>query len=542
MAYDPVLLGIHWDRLISIADEIVNALVRTSFSTNVRESYDLSCVVFDVAGRSIAQGAYSVPSFTGTAPATLRHMLVRYPADGLRPGDVIATNDPWMGTGHLYDINVMQPVFHHGALVGFVMSITHLPDIGGRGFGTTAREVYEEGLLLPIHKLVSQGEPDPFVLDLIARNVRVPEQTIGDIMANVSCTTVGARMIGELLDEFAMSSLKPLADAVIGFSETALRRELATIPQGHYANAIDIEGVDGPIRLACSVEIDDGEARLDFSGSGPAVQAGVNVPLCYTKAMAVYAIKCLTTPRIPNNEGSVRPIAVTAPPGSILNAVHPSPTGGRHIIGHFVGPLVFGALAEALPDRVQADAGMLNLVNVQGHTRAGRGVSSIFFASGGLGAIDGIDGQATTPSPSNMTGTSVEVWENLTDVTVLRKELVPGSGGAGRYRGGLGQRIEMRNDTGRELTMSCLAGRDVFPPRGYLGGQAGARRSVFVNGEPVSPKGRYVLAPGDRFATVEAGGGGIGDPALRDPARIEADRRDGYLETPDGGSDPRPVR
>jgi N-methylhydantoinase B len=529
MAYDPIALGIQWDRLISIADEIINTLVRTSFSTNVRESYDLSCVVFDARGRSIAQGSYSVPSFTGTAPATLGAMLKRFPPETLRSGDVVVTNDPWIGTGHLFDINVMQPVFRAGTLVGYTMSITHLPDIGGAGFSATACEVFEEGLRIPIAKLAHAGTLDKPLLDLVRTNVRVPEQTVGDLLANVACTSVGGRMLCEFMDEYRLASLAPLADAILQQSESAMRDELRRLPEGIYRGGIDLEGSDEPLHLACAIELANGEARADFAGSSAAIRSAINVPLCYTRAMTCYAIKVLTTPRIPNNEGSVRPVHAMAPEGCILNAVAPSPTGGRHIVGHFIVPMIFGALAEALPDRVQADSGMLNLINVQGRTRDGRGVSSIFFASGGYGALAGLDGAPTTPSPSNMTGSSIEVWENLTGMRIERKELLADSGGPGEFRGGLGQRIELVNDSGSDMTISCLAGRTQFAPAGLLGGKPGMRREIRINGEPVHPKGRYVLRPGDRVTTLEAGGGGYGDPRKRRKELIRADVEAGFI-------------
>jgi N-methylhydantoinase B len=526
---DPILLGIQWDRLISICDEIINSLVRTSFSTNVRESYDLSCVIFDARGRAIAQGSYSVPSFTGTAPATLQHFLAKFPPDTLKPGDAIATNDPWLGTGHLYDINVMQPVFRANRLVGYTMSITHLPDVGGTGYGATAREIFEEGFWLPPVKFVQGGKVDQTLLEIIATNVRVPEQTIGDIMANVTCTTVGGRMLCEFLEEYRLDDLEELADGILALSERAMRSETERLPGNRYTHSLEIEGVDGPLRLACAIQFKNGIAHIDFDGSSPSVRAGINVPLCYTRAMACYAIKCLTTPKIPNNEGSVRPIRVVAPPGSLLNALPPSPTGGRHVIGHFVVPLIFGALASIFPDRVQADAGMLNLINVQGITNAGRGISSIFFASGGLGAMSGLDGPSATPGPSNMTGTPIEVWENITDTVVLAKELLQDSGGAGEFRGGLGQRIEMRNDSVHALQVSCLAGRDVFAPQGLLGGQEGRKREVYINQRKVDPKGRYFLQRGDVLTTFEAGGGGFGDKARRSAEKVVADVRAGFL-------------
>ena len=529
MSVDVISLGIQWDRLISIADEIINTLVRSSFSTNVRESYDLSCVVFDSRGRSIAQGAYSVPSFTGTAPATLAAMLARFPPDTLEPGDAIMTNDPWIGTGHLFDINVMQPVFRDGRIVGYSMSITHLPDIGGAGFSAAAREVYEEGLRIPICRLARRGELNEPMLEVIRTNVRVPEQTLGDLLANYACTTVGGRMLNEFMDEYGLDSIDPLADAILEQSERAIREQIALIPEGVYRNSIRIEGRDEPLALACELTIRGGEVHADFSGTGDAIKSAINVPLCYTRAMTCYAIKCLTTPRIPNNEGSVRPIHVSAPEGCLLNAVPPSPTGGRHIVGHFVVPLIFGALAHVVPDRVQADSGMLNLINVQGRTRDGRGVSSIFFASGGFGALDGIDGAATTPSPSNMTGTSIEVWEDLTGMAIVSKALLTDSGGPGEFRGGLGQRIEFVNDSGSEVSIACLAGRTEFPPRGVNGGGDGGLREIRINGKKVHPKGRYVLAPGDRLTTLESGGGGYGDPRKRDRAALARDVAQGFV-------------
>jgi N-methylhydantoinase B len=529
MSVDVISLGIQWDRLISIADEIINTLVRSSFSTNVRESYDLSCVVFDGRGRSIAQGAYSVPSFTGTAPATLAAMLARFPADTLRPGDAIMTNDPWIGTGHLFDINVMQPVFRNGRIVGYTMSITHLPDIGGAGFSAAAREVYEEGLRLPICKLADGGALDEALLELIRTNVRVPEQTLGDLLANYSCTAVGGRMLNEFMDEYGLASIDPLADAILEQSERAIREQIDLIPDGTYRNRIEIEGLDTPLTLACEVAVRGGEVFADFAGTSAAIKSAINVPLCYTRAMTCYAIKCLTTPRIPNNQGSVQPIRASAPEGCLLNAISPSPTGGRHIVGHFVVPLIFGALADVVPDRVQADSGMLNLVNVQGRTRDGRGVSSIFFASGGFGALDGLDGAATTPSPSNMTGTPIEVWEDLTGMLIESKALLEDSGGPGEYRGGLGQQIEFVNDSGSEIAIACLAGRTDFAPRGVRGGRPGGLREIRVNGTKVHPKGRYVLAPGDRLTTIEAGGGGFGDPRRRNAAALARDVAQGLV-------------
>lgn len=526
---DAVSLGIMWDRVVAIANEMVRALVLTSFSTNVRESHDLSVMLFDSRGRSIAQGDYSGPSFTGTGPRTVRHMLARYPPATLRPGDVLCTNDPWLGTGHVYDITVMRPIFRGDSLVGYSTSVTHLPDIGGLGFSATAREVYEEGLRLPICKLVSQGESNHELLDLLATNVRVPDQTLGDLHANIVCNEVGGRLLLEFMAEYGIDDLTPLADAIIENPANAMRRKIRDMPDGTYEHRFQIEAREAPLTLACRVDVKGETIHVDFSGTSPAVNLGINVPLTYSNAYVAYAVKCVTVPRIPNNMGFVMPIRVTGPENCILNAQPPFPTGGRHVVGHYVASLIFGALAQVVPEQVQAESGMLTLMNVQGILGDGRGVSSIYFASGGAGALAGTDGVSVSPSPSNMTGTPVEVWENRTGTRIETKALLTDSGGAGEARGGLGQEIVFINDGGNDFTISCFGGRTEFPARGMFGGGAGALRQYRLNGKPVHPKGRYILGPGDVFTLIEPGGGGFGDPLKRDPVKVWRDVLEGAV-------------
>ena len=526
---DAVNLGIMWDRLIAITNETTSALIRTSFSANVRENHDLSCMVFDARGRSIAQGICSVPSFTGTAPATVRHVLDRFPPETLIPGDVLATNDPWMGTGHVYDVNVVRPVFLGEKLIGYTLSITHLPDTGGLGFSATGRSIYEEGLRLPICKFVKGGVLNDELFEIIATNVRVPRQTLGDLHANLSCTEVGARLLLEFMEEYRIDDLTPLADAIVESSERGMKQKIAEIPDGRYENRLEIEGPDAPIVLVCRIDIRGDDIHIDFTGTGPPVGIGINVPLAYAKAFAVYAVKCLTIPGTPNNIGCVTPIRVTAPENCILNALPPHPTGGRNIVGHFVNPLVFGALAEAVPERVQADSGMMNHLNVQGTHRNGRSVASLYYASGGFGALQGQDGIPVTPSPSNMTVPPIEVWENLTSMTVEKKVLLADSGGPGENRGGLGQEIVVTNDSEHDMTVSCLAARTHYPALGMLGGRSGSLRQYLINGEPVHPQGRYVLAPGDVVTIIEPGGGGFGNPQQRDPDLVVRDVHEGMV-------------
>lgn len=528
-ALDAVGLKIQWDRLVAITDEIVASLVRTSFSINVREGYDLSCILFDAKGRTLAQGTYSVPSFTGTAPQTLRAMLSEFPAESLEPGDVIVTNDPWLGTGHLFDINIMRPVFRGKLLVGYTMSVTHLPDIGGAGMSSTATDVYQEGLRIPVAKLMHAGSPDRLLFSLIRNNVRVADEVLGDIQANVTCNEVGARALLEFMDEYEVDDLAALSDAINDHSAQTIATELRNIPDGDYPNAIDIEGVSGPIRLAATVKVKGDRVGIDFTGTGGPVRASINVPLCYTRAQSYYVIKCLTIPTLPNNEGAIRPITVSAPAGCILNAEPPWPTGGRHSVGHYIVPLLMGALAPALPERVQADSAMMNAFSVKGTNRRGEGISSLFFLSGGLGAMDQQDGRANTPHPSNMTVVATEVWENLTDVTITRRAVLPDSGGPGKYRGGAGQITQFRNDTGQPLDIALMGQRTEFPAEGFSGGNPGAPRRYYIGDQVADGKGRYILEAGHEITMEEAGGGGFGDPKERDQALLRSDLKAGHV-------------
>lgn len=527
--YDAVELGIMWDRLISITDEMVSTLVRTSFSLMVREVGDLSCVLFDAKGQSLAQGSFSQPAFTGTAPRTIHHMLRKFPVATLQPGDVLITNDPWMGTGHLFDVTLMRPAFRGDRHIGFTMSVSHLPDIGGLGFGTMATQVYEEGLYIPITKIVSQGKINHQLLEMIQGNVRLPEEVFGDLMGHITCNQVGERYLLEFMDEYRLQSLEPLSQAITSQTEKSMRERIRAIPDGTYKNRIQAEGFDEPLTLACSVEVAGDRVHIDFSGTGPSVPRGINVPLCYTRAFSLFSIKAITIPEIPNNEGATNPISVSAPEGCLLNPLPPSPTGGRHIIGHFVTPLIFGALEDVLPTRIQADCGMLTQVSCLGTHRNGRRVSTVFFASGGYGAHDGLDGAPVTPGPGNMIACATEVMEHDTSISILRKALLCDSGGPGEFRGGVGQEVTLRNDTGHVLNISGLAGRGEFAPKGMRGGKLGGLRQYRLNGQVIHTKGRYVMQPGDTLLLTEAGGGGFGDPSARPREKVLEDVANDYV-------------
>ena len=320
------------------------------------------------------------------------------------------------------------------------MSITHLPDIGGLGFSAAATEMFHEGLRLPICKLYRAGVIDDFIVELIRDNVRVPEQVMGDIFANVSCTDVGARQLLDFMDAYGIEDLAPLSGAICAQSERAMRERLRAVPDGLYTNSLMLEGIDAPLHLAVAIDKRGDGLSIDFTGSSGPVRGGINVPFCYTRAMALHAVKCLTAPTIPNNAGSVRPVQVSAPPGCLLNALPPAATAGRHAVGHFVSPLIFGALAEAMPDRVQTDTGLINILTIQGRHPDGTPVATLYFAAGGFGALTGSMACRPCRAPSNMGCVPVEIWESRTGVTIERKRLRVDSGGAGEWRGGLGRR------------------------------------------------------------------------------------------------------
>jgi len=526
---DAVDLGIMWDRLIAITDEILLSIVRTAFSVGVREAWDLACVAFDAQGRSIAQATLSMPAFIGTAPLTMQHMLAKFPAQTWKEGDVVVTNDPWLGTGHTPDICITRPAFKNGQLVGFVMTISHLPDIGGIGLSVTNTEVYQEGLMLPVCKLYEAGEPVQYLHDLIRSNVRTPEQVFGDIAADVAGCTVGERLIGEFMDEYGLADLSNLADGIIGQSEAAIRKEIAAIPDGTYRNETEVETVDDSVTLACAVTVEGDTVAIDFKGTGGAAKYAINVPFCYTRAFATYAIKSLTTPTIPNNLGALLPIDVTAPEGCILSARRPSPTGGRHSIGWFIVPLIMGALADAVPDRVQADSGMASLFICHTNASGGEAGSTQYFLAGGVGAMQGLDGHHTTPSPTNNAVVASEIWENETGVRINGRRLLADSGGPGEWRGGLGQIASLTNTRDDAVAIFMFGMRTEFAARGFRGGKSGTKREFLVDGKPIPPKGRLVLQPGETFTIKEAGGGGYGDPLKRNPVRVLEDVRHGAV-------------
>lgn len=529
--FDAVELELLWRRLISLVDEAAAALVRTSFSTLVRESYDFSCIVTDAEGQSLVQATESIPSFIGTLPATVKHFLRFFPPEALAPGDVLITNDIWLGTGHLPDITVAKPIFRDGRLVAFSASTAHAPDIGGKIRSPEPREVFEEGFQIPPLKLMRGGQVDETLVALLRQNVRTPDQTLGDLWAQVVALDLMEDRLLALMQGYDLPDLTDLAREIQGRCEAAMRAAIRALPDGTYRSELQTDGLmDTPITIRLALTIDGDEIRMDFAGTDAQVDRAINCAMCYTYAMCMYGVKVCTSPNLPNNEGAWRPIGVTAPAGCIVNPVFPASGGSRMLIGHYLPMLVFGCLGQVVPERVMAACGSpMWGMNQSGLRADGKPYANMFFVNGGMGGNGLRDGVTTLSWPSNVSSTSIEISEHIAPLRFHHKRLRPDSGGPGRHRGGLGQEIEIEVLSETPIAVSFLAERTIFPAFGIEGGEAGAPGAVLINGKRTDPKRQYVLRRGDRVTLRTPGGGGHGPAAMRDPVALQSDLTAGYV-------------
>jgi N-methylhydantoinase B len=529
--FDPITLEILWNRLIAVVNEQAAALMRTSFTTIVRESGDLSAGVFDTRGNMIAQAVTGTPGHINAMATCIHYFLDVYPADTLRPGDVMITNDPQKTSGHLHDFTVITPIFQRDRLVGFFGNTCHALDIGGRGMGTDARSVYEEGLFVPITKLYDGGNENSELFKLIAANTRAPEPVIGDIHAQVVANDVGGQFLLQFMDEFGLDTVDPLADEIITRSEQAMRDAIAELPDGEYTTEVFSDGYEAPVKLRVTLRKQGDEMVVDWDGSSPESAYGINVVLNYTHAYTTYALKCALAPDVPNNEGSFRPVRVTAPEGCILNAQHPAPVCGRHILGHFLPGAIFGALSQALPERVLAE-GAANIWSIQlsGRKQEGDIWTYVWFSTGGTGARPNKDGISATAFPSGISGVPAEVIEALAPIHIVKREYRTDSGGPGTFRGGLGQTMEVGVTTGKPYVFSSLFDRTHYPAAGYAGGEPGALAHIELDdGTVIDSKGMREFAPDVRISLGLPGGGGFYSPLERDPQAVLDDVIDGLV-------------
>ena len=527
-AIDPVTLEVIWNRFLSVANEQQDALIRTAFSTIVRESQDLACGLFDTQGRMIAQSLSGTPGHINAMATSMKHFLAAFPAEKLAPGDVLITNDPWQTAGQINDITITTPVFKNAKLVALFANTCHSADIGGRILSAEAREVFEEGLRIPIMKLFDGGEPNRILLQIVRANVRQPDEVIGDFHAQAACNDAGGRALLEMMDEFGLDSIDAVAEEVIRRSETAVRAEIAKLPSGEWINETWSDGFEEPIVVRCKVKVAGDEIFIDFTGSSPQSTRGINVVLNYTHAYASFAVKAAICPDVPHNEGSFRPVHVSAPEGSILNALDPAPVASRQVIGHFIPSAIFAALSGALPGRLMAPGADPIWLSVW------RGQNPPFtltiFQVGGTGARPSKDGLNAVGFPSGVAGVPAEVIESLSPVVLKRRELRADSGGPGAWRGGLGQLTEFTRRGEGKWSVSSIADRTVYPAPGLLGGGHGAPGEVSLgNGTRLHAKALMDLQQGDVVHVDLPGGGGYGNPLERASDKVLWDVIEGYI-------------
>ncbi len=533
-----VSFQVMWSRLISVVEEQAQALVRTAFSTSVREAGDLSAGVYDVQGRMLAQAVTGTPGHVNAMADAVAHFIRRIGRRDILEGDIYVTNDPWEGTGHLHDITMVTPSFHRGALSGFLACTAHVVDIGGRGLGADARSVYEEGLYIPVMKFAERGEVDGTLLRIVRGNVREPDQLIGDMHALAACNEIGHRRLSGMMDEFGLEGLDGIAAFILENSRRATVDRIAALPRKEASGSMTLDGFDAPITLAVRLSVRHDRVLADFEGTSGVDEKGINCPFVYAKAYACYALKCAIAPEVPNNHASLEPFEVTAPEGTIVNAVHPAPVALRHVVGHFVPDAVYAALDGILPGVVPAE-GAGCLCNFQLSLRprrdapapaAARRGEVLTFNSGGSGARPERDGLNATAFPSGVMTMPVEATEHTGPVIIWRKELRPDSGGAGRRRGGLGQCMEVGAAEGHEFDFQAMLDRVRHPARGRAGGRPGAPTTIIRDdGVPMRGKGKQFVPHGRKVMLAFPGGGGYGDPADRDPGLVKRDLARGYI-------------
>ncbi len=532
-------MQIMWNRLVAVVEEQAQALVRTAFSTSVREAGDLSAGVFDTHGRMLAQAVTGTPGHVNAMANSVGHFLARFPLAEMAPGDVLITNDPWLGTGHLHDFTVVTPTFHKGRAVALFASTVHVVDIGGRGFGPDARQVFEEGLYVPIMHLARAGEMNRDLLEIVRANVREPIQVEGDLFSLAACNDTGGCRLVDMMDEFALEGLDDLAAHILEHSERATLAEIAKWPTGTYRNTMTIDGYDRDVELVAALTISDSGIHVDFEGTSAMSAYGINVVMAYCEAYASFGVKCIVAPAIPNNAGSLKPITVSAPEGSILNAPKPAAVAIRHVIGQMLPDVVIGCLQQAAPGGVLAEgASALWAVQLRGgHGATGEdgGASSprfdvLSFHSGGAGARPSKDGLSATAFPSGVRSVPVEVTESIAPVIVWRKEYRTDSGGPGRTRGGVGQVMEIGGRDGIPFSVLAMFDRVRNPARGRDGGMGGAAGRVsLASGKTLKGKGQQAIPEGDRLVLEMPGGGGLGDAREREPALVAEEVSNGLV-------------
>jgi N-methylhydantoinase B len=531
-AFSPLELEILWRRLETVMDEVDGIIVRTTFSTILSEGRDFACILTDRECRSLCQSQWSTATFTKVYPRTARLLLEHFPAHTLREGDVLATNDPWLGTGHLPDYVLLSPVFWRGELVACIGTVSHMSDVGGHAAEIESDDVYSEGLRMPPFKLYEAGVENALAFSVMGANCRVPDLLLGDLRAMAGAARIGAQRIVALLEQTRID-LNELAEEILSRSETLMRRRIAALPDGTYGYTLDIDGYGDPVRLQVAVEIAGSDVYVDYTGTSAVRRhAAINVPFSATYASSMYPFKCAFAAEVPNNSGLFEPIHVSAPEGCILNATFPSPVKARAKTTNNINQVLFGALWPLMGDRVQASGGGIWPMVLMGEDPACGSFLVDLLPHGGRGALPRLDGMVPISYPENSTITPCEVLEAQAPILFHRKELRVDSGGAGRHRGGLGQVITFEHVGSEPMVFNLTPDRITTRPQGLAGGEPGTPGKAYLNGTELEAFPPIELVPGDVVSLHLGGGGGFGPPKERSPEDIERDRRLGYVTKP----------
>ena len=549
--FDEIRYQLIWNRLISAIEEQAQVVIHTAFSQSVRECGDLSAGVFNRRGQMVAQAVTGTPGHVNSMAICVEHFLAKFPIDGMKPGDVFVTNDPWLSVGHYHDVTVVTPAFYKGRAVGLLANTCHIVDMGGLGFGPDARQCFEEGINIPIMHLAREGVVNEDLMGLLRTNVRNPTDMEGDFYAMMACNDDGARRLVGMLEEFEMDDIEEVGDYIIDQSRKSIVNAIKKLPNGDYPHSVELDGFDEPIRIQAKLTIADEHIHIDYEGSSPASTYGINLVHNFTLAYTTFGVNCIIGPNIPCNAGSIEPITVSAPEGGILNAVRPMPVSARHVIGQMLPDVVFGCLAPVIPDQVPAEGAgaMWNPMLRGGPTGVAPEVIAsadelsedydvIMFNTGGTGGRPTMDGLSTTAFPSGVRTPPVEAVETCFPLVIWRKELRERSGGAGKFRGGLGQTIEIGGEAGTPFSVAAMFDRTWNAPRGRFGGMDGAKGEVRLKSGPeLESKGRQSVPYGDRLILELPGGGGYGDPRDRDRQAIVDDVLDGLITAEDAKRD-----
>ena len=537
---DAIRRQVMWNRLIAVVEEQAQTILRTAFGSVVREAGDLSAGIYDLEGRMMAQAVTGTPGHVNTMARAVEHFLVRFPVAAMHPGDAFVTNDPWLGTGHLFDFVVVSPAFVDGKPVALLASTCHVIDVGGRGFSAEAKSIHEEGVLIPHMKLRDRGALNDDLMTILLANTRNPVEVRGDILSLVSCNDTGAERLRDMMSEFGLRGIDSLADYIIESSRDAMIKAIRCVPNGRYRTGMELDGYDEPVFIKAQMTVSDDEIVIDYGGTSRASAYGINSPLCYTEAYTCFGLKCIVAPEVPNNHGSLSVLRTVAEPGSAVHPVHPSPVTARHVIGQMLPDVAFGCLEQALPGRIPAESAgsiwVLPFANAGPHDDGRPGGNASRFnvmnvGMGGIGARPGKDGLSVTAFPSGVGAIPVEVTESESPLVFWRKEFLADSGGAGAFRGGLGQVIEVGNAEERPFTISAATfDRMRNPPRGRDGGRPGRSGSARLESGPrFTDKAVHTVPTGDRLIVELPGGGGLGDPRQRAPELVRADVEAGYV-------------